>query len=202
MLDGRVSLVVFCYSLLSVVWYRLFEVCGLFIDCRCLSLFVVRCLFSVCCPLMVLYFCVVLLGAFCVSFGGCRFSFVVCCSLLVFRRLLLVVRGLWLYIVFRALLVVRSVLFVDCCCFMLTFGICCWLQAVCGARFVVRCSLRVVCCMICEVRCLWLVGNCCSLFVICCLRSACRCLFVCCSLFVVRCAVFVVCCALCVVFVR
>ena len=94
LLDGRVSLVVFCYSLLFAVWYRLFDVCGLFIACRCLSLFLVRCLFSVCCSLMVLYVCVVLLGAFCVSFGGCRFSFVVRCSLLVFRRSLLVVRGL------------------------------------------------------------------------------------------------------------
>ena len=54
---------------------------------------------------------------------------------------------------------VRSVLLVDCCYFMLKFGICCWLQVVCGARFVVRCSLRVGCCMICEVRCLWLAGN-------------------------------------------
>ena len=57
LLDGRVSLVVFCYSLLFVVWYRVFDVCGLFIACRCLSSFVVRCLFSDCCSLIGLFIC-------------------------------------------------------------------------------------------------------------------------------------------------
>ena len=102
LLVGRCSLVAFRYSSLFAVCCRLFAVYGVCIVGRCWSLFVVRCLFSVCRSWLVLYVCVWLLGACCVSFGGCRFSLVVCCPLFVFRRSLLVVRWWLLYLVFSS----------------------------------------------------------------------------------------------------
>ena len=118
LLAGSVSLVACCYLLLFAVWYRLFDVCGLCIVGRCLSLFVVRWLFSVCCSLLVVWF--------------------VCCCLVrvVFRSVVVVPR--LSFVVRCSCFVVRCVLFVGCYC-TLYFERCLWFVVYCLLVVVVLC---------------------------------------------------------------